>query len=365
MKPIWINARFLTQTLTGVQRYASEVTRRLSEVELISPDGHRPEYAGVLESHTVRLSRFRLGRRQLSGHVWEQLNLPRELPKNALLFSPGNCGPLAVRQQVVTIHDIAPLEHPEWFSRSFSMWYRMLIPLLVRRVRLVLTVSEYSRQRIIERTAVSPEKVTSIPLGVEPGFRVLPEQKVCQTLAALNIHGPYVLTVSAMSSRKNVSRLFQAWSRLGNDRQDASLIVVGDVGLNFSDMSSVGTLPANVVFLGHVSDEHLPALYNGALAFAYPSLYEGFGLPPLEAMACGTSVISSNVTSLPETVGNAALIVDPLDVDSIAEGLRQVIHNPALRQELRTKGLSHVRQFNWDNTAASTWQALQRIAKAD
>jgi glycosyltransferase involved in cell wall biosynthesis len=360
MARIWVNARFLTQPLTGVQRYAYEVTRRLAGVELICPQPHSPEYDGIAASHAVHLSRFHLGRYRLGGHTWEQFALPLELPRGSLLFSPGNCGPLAVRRQVLTIHDVAPLDHPQWFSRRFSLWYGALLPRLARRVKLILTDSRFSRQRIIERTGVHEDKVVSIPLGVEPRFCPLPEDTLRQVLRQYPIGGPYVLAVSALSSRKNVARLLEAWQRLGHKAEGFSLVVAGDLGLAFSDLSGCAALPSSVVHLGRVRDEHLPALYNGATGFVYPSLYEGFGLPPLEAMACGTPVVASNSTSLPEAVGDAALLVDPLSVESMADGLGRLVHDSILRQSLRAKGLEHVRQFNWDKTAEQTRRALEQ-----
>lgn len=362
MKPIWVNARFLTQPLTGVQRYAYEVTRRFSEAELIVPGEVRRDYAMAWPAHTVHWSRFRRGKSRLPGHVWEQLALPFELPKNALLFSPGNTGPLGIRHQIVMIHDAAPLEHPEWFGRAFGMWYGMLIPRLARRVRLVLTNSEFSRERIAACTGIPKEKVVAIPLGVDPRFKILPRPSIDEALRKLGLSGPYLLAVGALSSRKNLKRLFEAWVKLADKTRDVRLAVAGDIGSKFSDLSGCGPLPAGVVHLGRVADDQLPALYNGAFGFVYPSLYEGFGLPPLEAMSCGTPVIASNTTAVPETVGDAALLVNPYDTASIADGILRLLDDADLRQSLSEQGLRHARQFTWDRTAQATWHILQEIA---
>jgi len=182
--------------------------------------------------------------------------------------------------------------------------------------------------------------------------------------AKYSLADPYILAVGAISARKNIARLFDAWRTIADRVAPVRLAVVGEAGLGFSTMSSVGEPPPRTACLGRVGDDELAALYGGALAFVYPSLYEGFGLPPLEAMAGGCPVVCSNATSLPEAVGDAALLVDPLSVDSIASGLVRIIEDDALRDSLRTRGPRQAARFTWDH-AASRIGALLHEAAAD
>jgi len=348
-----VNARFVRQAFTGVQRYCSELLRRLPVREFVAPAPPLAEYA--------ELDRRRLSVRgpAISGHLWEQLILPAVTPRGALLWSPAGSGPLAVTSQVVTIHDVAHLEHPEWYSRPFSAWYRLLLPLLTRRVRRVLTVSEFSRRRIIATLRLPPERVVAVPLGVDPQFRPKPAAEVAGRLRCLGVEGPYILAVAAVSRRKNFDRLYAAWRRLAGTFGDMSLVVVGKTGLAFARAGSWGTLPARTRVFEHVSDADLVDLYNGARAFVYPSLYEGFGIPPLEAMACGAPVVTADRTSLPETVGDAAICVDPYSVEAIGRGIRRVLEDDHLHDRLRRAGFERAHRFTWERTAAETWAVLQ------
>lgn len=336
-----INTRVLSSPLTGVQRYVLELQAKLKErLEPIAPD---KSMHGML------------------GHAWEQLVLPAKL-KEGLLFSPSNTGPLLVGKQVVTIHDITPLDHPEWLNPKFAAWYRFLIPRLVHRVRRVIAVSEFTKYKLCEATSIEPEKVIVIPNGIGRCFQLKSEEDVNQAKEATGISNiEYVLTVATIEPRKNLQRLLEAWCAICQKLpQDVWLVVAGAKGQEsiFRD-TSFNSLPPKVYMAGHVPDEHLPALYSGALFFAYVSLYEGFGLPPLEAMACGTPVLTSNVTSIPEVVGDAALMVDPYDVEAIASGIKRLVEDSQLRKELSQKGIARAKLFSWDKTAELTWKVLK------
>ena len=339
-----INTRVLSSPLTGVQRYVLELQAKLKErLEPIAPD--KPMH-GML------------------GHAWEQLVLPAKL-KEGLLFSPSNTGPLLVGKQVVTIHDITPLDHPEWLNPKFAAWYRFLIPRLVHKAQRVIVDSGFTKDRICEVTSVESDKIVIIPLGVDLRFRPKSEEDVNQAKEATDISNiEYVLTVATIEPRKNLQRLLEAWHNACQKLpKNVWLVVAGAKGQGsiFRDASFNG-LPPNVYMAGHVPDEHLPALYSGALFFIYVSLYEGFGLPPLEAMACGTPVLTSNITSLPEVVGDAALTVDPYDVEAIADGIKRLVEDGGLRAELSRRGIASAKMFTWDKTAELTWNVLEEAA---
>jgi len=340
MAAIALNARFYSHVPTGMQRYGIEMANRLSDlVEVVRPSGPL---------------------RGVAGHLWEQLYLPAISGKR-LLWSPNNTGPLAVSRQVCTMHDIIPVEHPEWFNVRFAAWYKYLLPRLTRRVSHLIAVSQFTKDRIVECFGVNPDRITVVWNGVDSQFRPRTASEVEQVRQALGIRTPrYLLSLGSLEPRKNLRRLFSAWDRAKRELpEDLSLVVVGSKGAPrvFED-AGITEVPAGVHFTGYAQQEHLPALYSGALGLVYPSLYEGFGLPPLEAMACGTPVITSNTTSLPEITGGTALLVDPLDVDAIAGAILRLVRDEDLRSLLRTKSLLHAAPLTWDASAAATRRIL-------
>lgn len=353
-----VNARFTTQTLTGVQRYAAEILHRLPKVTLASPSKPADAYSLLIEQHNLVVRTVQWGRYKLDGHPWEQVVLPRLVPTKGWLWSPGGSGPLVTNRQVVTIHDVAHLEHPEWYSWKFSTFYRWLLPRLLKRVSLVLTVSEFSKVRIVDIFGLSSEKVIVTPLGVDTRFSRSSGERVKNVISHYGIDSPYLISIASISERKNLRRLIEAWHQVGIS--GIRLVIVGAKGLPFAGKSYLPSDPS-IMYLGYVPDEDLPVLYSGAVGAIYVSLYEGFGLPVLEAMACGTPVLASNVTSLPEVVGDAGLLVDPYDVEAIAHGICRLIGDSALREELKRKGLERAKQFTWERTADLTWQVLQEV----
>ncbi|MFW5453795.1 glycosyltransferase family 4 protein [Thioalkalivibrio sulfidiphilus] len=344
---VCINTRNLSSDLTGVQRYTLELLARIGDhVERISPS---KEMAGI------------------KGHMWEQFILPQKL-RGCLLFSPSNTGPLIVRNQVVTIHDFAALDHPEWLNPRFAAWYGFIIPRLAARVAHIITISEFSKQRLLSHVRMSEDRITVIPNGVDPRFYPMDDFELSAQLRHLDLPSrSYVLCVGSLEPRKNLHRLIQAWAQVQSDiPRDVWLVITGKRSNRrvFASIAGLDDLPPRVHLTGHVEEEILTALYSGALIFAYPSLYEGFGLPPLEAMASGVPVLTGNQASLPEVVGQAGIMVDPFNVDAIADGLTQLINNFSLREQMRIAGLERARRFSWDITAAKTVSVLQRIGSS-
>jgi glycosyltransferase involved in cell wall biosynthesis len=335
--PVIVNGRFRAQLVTGVQRYGIEVTRRLADRTLtLSPAVSLPW--GI-------------------GHVWEQAVLPLKLPTRALLWSPGGSGPLSVRRHVLTITDVAVLEHPEWYGRAYGRWYGWLWPRLVPRAAAIITISRFSKERIVEVLGVREESVHVTPLGVDASWTGGDEGDR-EVRAAYDLDRPYLLCVAAVSPRKNFRRVLDAWRTVQRQLDDVSLVIVGKTGLPFSPGRDFDLNVPGVRLLGYVPDSDLGALYRGAVAFVYPSLYEGFGLPVLEAMACGTPVVTSCVTALPEVAGDAAITVDPYSVGEIADALTLIVRDGSLRAALRERGQARARAFSWEACAEKTWQVL-------
>ncbi len=331
---IVVNGRFEGRRLTGVERYASEILRCLEpRVKVIAP---RQPMTG------------------LWGHLWEQFALPGSVGTGRFLWSPANTGPLAVARQAVTIHDLSVLDHPEWFNANFRLWYLMLLPRLARRAKTILTVSEHSRRSILKRFSLPEEKVTAIPDAVNlEQFR---EVDPAAARAKYELGERYILFVGSLDPRKNLERLLQAWIRLA-EFKDLQLVIVGSRTNVFRPIS-VSASRRRTRFLGYVPDEDLPGLYSGAAFFIMPSLFEGFGLTVLEAMACGTPVITSYAGALPEVVGDAAMQIDPTSVEGMAEAMRTLLLEEEVRSELRQKGLERACQFSWERSAEAIWEVL-------
>lgn len=345
-KPVYVNARTLLAPLTGVQRYTLELIRRMKgELVPLSPPGWFA--SGPL------------------GHVWEQVTLP-VLARRGVLFSPAASGPLVHQKQVITVHDLVVYDYPEGFRKEFLAWYRFLLPGLLKKARRVIAVSSFTRSRLLEIIGLPENKVVVIPNGVDHSrFFPRSQEVVEHALTKLRLPNYYVLMLSALNKRKNLIRILQAWKLLSSElRENIWLVVVGaQVNAKvFEEFSLPQTVP-NVLYLGYVKDELIPYLYNGALAFVYVSLYEGFGLPPLESMASGTPVLVSNTSSLPEVVGEAGLKVDPYNVEEIAQKLKLLIEDKQLHTQLKIKGLERAKQFSWDTTAELTWKVLQEVAQ--
>jgi glycosyltransferase involved in cell wall biosynthesis len=331
-----VNLRTLGYGITGVQRY------------LLSLLPYMPS-----QLSSVKPPQAMQG---IKGHVWEQFYLPTQL-RRRLLWSPGNTGPITVSRQVLTVHDAATLDHPEWFERKFALWYNALLPRLVRKVRAIITVSHFSKERIVQLTGVDAERVHVISNGVESRFRPVDSQSVQQVRAKFELNGPYLLFVGSLEPRKNLRMLLEAW-QLGNFT-GAMLAVVGASGPLFQRMQ-FDSLPEGVRLLGRVEDEVLPALYSGATGFVYPSVYEGFGLPPLEAMACGCPVAVSDIPAHREVCGNRAMYFDPFSPEELSSRLEALLRLDASSSaSYADEGLRHAASYNWERAASDTWRILQ------
>jgi glycosyltransferase involved in cell wall biosynthesis len=237
----------------------------------------------------------------------------------------------------------------------------MVLPALMQLARRVITVSEFSRARLLEWSKLPPDRIVAIPNGVGEQFLNMGCSSAHCGAERFGIERPFVLTVGTLEPRKNLARLFEAWEILGLGEVD--LVVVGSSEPAFRS-SGFESIPKNVRLLGRVSDAELPRLIAAAELFVYPSLYEGFGLPPLEAMACGVPVVASNAEALVEVLGSAACYVDPLSPAAIAKGLEDLLSDTELRRELRERGLKHARCFTWDRCARRTAEVLSATAES-
>lgn len=343
MASIALNARFFSYRSTETERYGTQMASRLHDLlKIVRPDG------------------------VLDGQLWEQMCLPA-ITAGRLLWSPSTTGPVAVAHQVCTVHDIMPIDHPEWFSSKVVRWHRWLMPRLMNRVQHIIAVSEFTKARLIERFGISPGKVSVVWNGVGSEFRPRSQREVQRIKAVAGINTPrYVVALGSSEPRVNLGRLLKAWEMIVPELpKEVELIVVGDKEQALlSAQIEDRMVPRQVNFVGSINQDHLPALYSGATAVVHPSLYEGFGFSPLEAMACGSAVVTSNSSSFPELVGNGAILVDPLDEESIADGVWRAIMKVSLRDEVSRRGFARVEPYTWDAAAEKTRAILLEQSQA-
>jgi glycosyltransferase involved in cell wall biosynthesis len=328
--PVAINARAaVRREIGGVERLAREMAARLPRL--------RPERYRVIAPPRLLAHR--------AGHVWEQCALPVLARGAEVIYSPANLAPLASSRNVVVVHDVAALRHPEWYRPLYAAYQRRMLPALARRARLVITVSEFSKSELIHVLGADPDRFAVVPNGVDERFA--PTADPAPAREAYGLERPYVLVVGTRIARKNLAALDAAARRL---KEVGVELVRAGSGRGYMRAEPA----AGIRELGYVSEAHLPGLYAGAVALAMPSLYEGFGLPCLEAMACGVPVVAANRAALPETTSPAALLVDLDDGTAFADALHRLATDEEFREGLAVDSLAHAAAFPWERTAKLT-----------
>lgn len=362
MRPVFFNGKFSAQPTTGVQRVAGQLLRALDEQLAADPGTGRwvllcpPGAAAPRLRHVeTRVT----GPSGLPLHLWEQAVLPWAA-RGGLLVNLAGSAPMAPVGQVCTLHDAAVFDHPEAYTGAFVRWYRALFRRQARVAALLLTPSAFSRDRLAAVLAVPAGRLTVLPNGGDHLDAVSADDTV------LDQHGlrgrPCLLAVGSANPTKNQAGLLAAFARLRPD-PSLRLVLVGGRNAQVFAAGAAGApaLDARVVPTGPLTDAPLKALYRHALALVFPSLYEGFGLPPLEAMSCGCPVAAARAAAVPEVCGDAVLYFDPRSQEQMTQALQALVDDPALRQRLAAAGHDHVRDFRWAHSATLLRQRLEAL----
>lgn len=359
-RQLLINGRFLGAKATGVQRVARQLLLELQkhqhELDALFADGvtvcapHNVTAIG--EGNTMRLD----ANSKFAGQAWEQLELPRRAAGN-LLLTLSNAAPMASKNAITMIHDVQTYTMPASYSRAFRQWYRVMQPIIGHRHLQILTVSEFSAKQIVEFGVAPAERITVIYNGVDHVLAFTADPSVNQA-HGLARHG-YVVALASTQHHKNIGVLLRAFEQ--GQMGDTRLVLIGGTGP--AEFAAEGlAVPPGTLFAGKVSDGQMRALMEDALCFAMPSLTEGFGLPPLEAMMLGCPAVLAPCGALPEVCGDAALYADPHDPAAWAEAMRRLRDEADLRERLVEAGRVQSGQFTWAAAGRRLVEVLQRFA---
>lgn len=345
-KYIYINGRFLTTPITGINRFAYELCRLLSHfinLTIIVPKSQLcPEY-DISTLNIIEFGNFK-------SHLWEQIDLPLFLlnKKNYLLLNFSGLGPILCKSKISTIHDVSFLHNPQWFTRGYYLFYKILTPQIIKTSRAILTVSEFSKNEILKYYKVNPSKlhviynaVTKMPVNNIP----------------VDNHEKYILTVGSLDPRKNFKTLIQAFSN--DELKHMELRIVGDSNKIFGELGyNVHDFP-NVKFLGRISEEEIRTQYHNALLFILPSLYEGFGIPPLEALSSGCDIGISDIPVFREIFGNAAIYFNSNNPNDISDKINKYLRGEIKINQVEKKKI--LNKYSWESSAKKILSIIANI----
>ncbi len=324
---------------TGVENYTKNILEKLSQklqLNIVKPKNDNKYLA----------------------HLWSHFILP--FKSGNILFCPANIAPLYVpksKKLIITIHDVAFLTYPDSFSAIFRFYYRWLMPIVVKRADTIITVSQSSKKEILKYYPYAKDKIEVIYLGLDEKYKIIDSI----------VKEKIILYVGSLNERKNFTSVIEAFELLNLD--DYTLLIIGNFSSNFLIDDKTNKIlkrakeKDNIEFKSNILDEELVKIYNKATLLIFPSFYEGFGLPPLEAMACGTPVITSNLTSMPEVCGDAAVYINPYKVKDIKEKIEMLIENEELQQQIIQKGLERVKQFDWEKASVKHIDIFKKAMK--
>ncbi|MGA7672844.1 MAG: glycosyltransferase family 1 protein [Nitrolancea sp.] len=352
---------------TGTERYSQRIIQELLDLIIdeqvrLFVNGKQPIPFRQRADVTQRLIPF--------PRLWTHCRLSAELARHPVdaLFVPSHVvPPVHPDATVVTVHDLGYLHEPDAHTDSARRYLEWSTRWSVKAARRVIAISESTKQDLVARYGVPPEKITVIHHGVDERFRPASRAEIDRAREWLGIDGPFVLYVGTIQPRKNLVRLVQAFERIADQHPDLHLVLVGKRGWKTEEITYAAQrsrYSSRIILPGHAPDDLLPGLYSAATVFTLPSLYEGFGMPVVEAMACGTPCIVSNRGSLPEIAGDAAVIIDPMDVDGMAISLSNLLSDDERATRIDA-GIKHARSFSWTRAGEMTLETIRDAMRED
>lgn len=360
----------LDRPLTGIGRYTLEMAsvfdRMGVDVTLLVSGGLGDLASTALSHHHLKFARLAPALMTLGSL---QIRMQAKRYKFDIVHDPIGVTPfffgLGGAKGIVTVHDVFAFSIPHHSSRFDDLVYRYWLPHVLPKVSKIITVSEHSKHDIMKYIKIVEDKIIVVYNGIDSVFQPLSDDEVYTYLQKqFAIAFPYILFIGNLTKRKNLETLLRAFAVVKDEFQSHQLVLVGPSTFRSTELAPLITelkIADRLISLGQVPNEALPWLYNGADVFAFPSLYEGFGLPPLEAMACGTPVVVSNSSSLPEVVGDAGLLFEATQVDQLAAAIRRVLSDDMLRENLSSKGLARAKGFTWQATASRVLDIYQSV----
>jgi len=372
---IGIDARSLEEERgTGVARYLRNLLREFAR---IAPDNRYVLYfkERVADDDLLNQACFLKEQVKMSflprkKVLWEQAFLPKAIARSGVevLFSPSYLTPLfSPAKSVVTIHDITYEVNPGWFHPKERLKMRTLARLAARRANRIIAVSQTTKNDLIQRYKVVPEKVSIVYEASDPKFRPIEDKNLLKMVKEkYQLKDKFIFYLGSLFARRNIPRLLEAFQRVIDEFGEVQLLIVGEdrayPSQDIPRLVSQLALNEKVIWFEYVSEDDLPLLYNAAELFVYPSSYEGFGLPVLEAMASGRPVVTSNLSCLPEITGKAALLVDPTNPEEMAEAMVKILKDEKLMERLSQEGLKRAESFSWRRTAEETLKVFEEVA---
>lgn len=345
---VYINGRFLSQRLTGIQRFAYEICCALQQIgveyTILAPADIRGDYD--LKDLSVEV----IGGK--GSHYWEQVSLPLYMHRHhngQLLVSLSGLSPLLYSNNILTIHDVSYLLRPRSYSWAYCLYYQIMTPLVAKRAKKIMTVSAFSKRELVDRLGLEAEKIGVVYNAVRP-TDILPKSETER----------YLLAVGSLVPRKNIKRLLEAYCSI--EQPDYDLYIVGGMHAIYANAElSAYADRKGVRFLGYVSGEELTRLYRNATAYTNPSLYEGFGIPLVEAMTQECPLVVSDIPAFHEVCGDAALYYNPLSVDDIREKINHIMQDAPMRRQLANEGTKQASRFSWKQSAMEIKKIIEEL----
>jgi glycosyltransferase involved in cell wall biosynthesis len=357
---------------TGIGTYTENVLKNLVNIDNLN-NYHifwsGSNYENIKKENCKIVMTSRKHQRFFEDHYFPE-NLSKEqidiyhMPQNGIGFSPE-----IACKKIITIHDLIPYVMPETVGKGYLLKFLKEMPIIIEGSSGIITVSEFSKRDILKFFPIDEKKIYVTPLAADKKYTPL-DKIFCRNFlkTQYNLEDPFVLYLGGFSERKNVASTLIAFSKIYIDLDKKyNLVIVGgykDSSQRLLKLTDELNISSHVIFTGFVPEEHLPIFYNCCDTFIYPSFYEGFGLPPLEAMNCGAPVIASNLTSIPEVVGDGGILINPYDISEISLAMGNVLSNEKLKSELSYKGLKRAKEFSWQNTALKTLKVYESVNSA-